>query len=143
MAQSHCFGRVLACAGNDMTPVKTNPMPSSSARALASPKSVRMAHLMNLILPGAGQFHLGQRVVGCVFGVLFLSCFVTMTTIFGIGYARYWQAAMSGKILEGHELETLALHLHAGWLLRLLAVSLLIYLGSAISLFLHVRNVRR
>jgi TM2 domain-containing membrane protein YozV len=110
---------------------------------LAAPKNLRLATTLNLVLPGAGQFYLGQRVAGIVFATLFLACLVAMIVIFLHGYIAYWNMAVGGKILEGQRLENMGRVFQSGRLLVLLAISLVIYLAAAIGLFIRSRRLSR
>ena len=83
---------------------------------------------MNFILPGAGQFYLGQRVFGGVLASAFLICFVAMMTIFLRSYAEYMRIATSGDIFESNTLEQLGNVFHVRWLLGLLAASIVVFI---------------
>src|ERR1041385_4755461 len=107
---------------------------------LKPPKSVRLATTLNLILPGAGQFYLGQRWVGAFLAGAFLVCLVAAGVVFLLGYLEYFDIALSGKILEGDKLEHIANLFHPLWLLAFLGLALLIYLVSAVLLFVQARR---
>ena len=97
-------------------------------------KSLRFAATLNFVVPGAGQFYLGQRVFGCVLAAVFLTCFVAMIAIFLRGYAEYMQAATGGDILESDVLERLSTVFHVRWLIGLLVASIVIFMVSMVSL---------
>ncbi len=97
-------------------------------------KSLRTAGLFNLLLPGAGQFYLGQRLYGIILAVLFLSSFVAALGIFMTGFGRYLELALNGNILEGDRLEQIGQVLHAGWLIGLAIFGAIIYVASFIAL---------
>ena len=68
-------------------------------------KSLRTAGLLNLLLPGAGQFYLGQRLLGVILLVSFLGCFAAALGIFLTGFGQYLELALDGNILQGDRLE--------------------------------------
>ena len=108
-----------------------NTPPSSS---VPRPRTLRFAMTLNLLLPGAGQFYLGQRVVGAAYALGFLTCFATMLIVFVRGYFDYLRLSTSGDILESANLEQLAHAFHTGMLTGLTVVSIVIYLVSTIHL---------
>jgi TM2 domain-containing membrane protein YozV len=97
-------------------------------------KSLRTAGLLNLFLPGAGQFYLGQRVFGVILLVLFLGCFIAVLGIFLVGFGQYLKLALDGNILEGDRLERIGQVLHPRWLIGLAVFGAIIYLASFIGL---------
>jgi TM2 domain-containing membrane protein YozV len=97
-------------------------------------KSLRFAATLNLVVPGAGQFYLGQRVFGCVLAAAFLTCFVAMIALFLRGYVEYLRAVTGGDILESNALEQLGTVFHVRWLIGLLVVSIVIFVVSMIGL---------
>lgn len=101
---------------------------------VAPRKSRRVARTLNLFLPGAGQFYLGQPVVGGALAVGFVTCFIVMIGLFLRAYVKYLNLSTSGDILEAGTLERLAPTFPTGTLLGLLAVALVIYFTSAIHL---------
>jgi len=105
-------------------------MPAPASR----PKSLRFAFTLNLLLPGLGQFYLGQPVRGTVFAGGFLVCFVTALTIVLRAYQRYLDLSTNGDILAGDNLEQLGRAFPTGWLIALLILAIVIYLAAAISL---------
>ncbi len=98
------------------------------------PKSARFAVTLNLLWPGAGQFYLGQRVLGGVLALAFLTCFVAMVAIFLRGYAEYMRVVTGGDIFQSDTLEQLGSVFHVRWLLGLLIASLVIFAVSMIGL---------
>ena len=92
--------------------------------------------MLNLVLPGAGQFYLGQRLLGCAFGLGFLACFVAMVAVFIVGLKRYWELASNGDILESRRLEQMSEAMHPGQLFILLGVGILLYILSLAALSL-------
>ena len=121
-------------------PVRKN---ESSSPFAWENKSPRTAHLLNLFLPGAGQFYLGRRVFGCLFAVPFLGCLLAMMVIFIQGYSQYLSAAASGRILQGQEIEKLAEAFDFRLLGALLVAGLVLYIGSAVGLWLQLRSMQR
>ena len=96
--------------------------------------SLRTAGLLNLLLPGAGQFYLGQRLFGAILVVLFLGCFAAALGIFLVGFGQYLKLALDGNILEGDRLERIGHVLHPRWLIGLAISGAMIYLASFIGL---------
>ncbi len=111
-------------------PVIRHEPPSPSPR----PRSRRVAMTLNLFLPGAGQFYLGQPVAGSVYAFGFIACFVTSIVIFLRGYGGYIQMSTGGDIFESDNLERLTHSFHTGWLGGLQVVAIVIYIASAIHL---------
>jgi hypothetical protein len=97
-------------------------------------RSRRVAMVLNLFLPGAGQIYLGQSVIGGILAVGFMACFVAMMAIFVRGYAGYLQMCVGGDILQAGNLETLSQLFHPGRLGALSVAAIGIYLASAIHL---------
>ena len=89
---------------------------------------------LNLFLPGAGQFYLGQRTSGSLYAGGFCACLVAMLILFVHAYSQYLQLATSSDILESGNLETMARTFHAGPLATLSVIGTLIYIVSAIHL---------
>jgi TM2 domain-containing membrane protein YozV len=106
-------------------------------------KSLRTAGLLNLFLPGAGQFYLGQRTFGVLLLVLFLGCFGAALGIFLIGFGGYLNLALDGNILEGDRLERIGQVLHPRWLIGLAISGATIYLASFIGLSFAPRDTAR
>ena len=105
-----------------------------SAAATPKPRPRRVAMTLNLFLPGAGQFYLGQPVAGSVYAFGFIACFVASLVIFLRDYGGYIQMSTGGDILEIGNLERLTNSFHTGWLGGLQVVAIAIYLASAIHL---------
>ena len=95
---------------------------------LPKAKSLRFAVTLNFILPGAGQFYLGQRIFGGALALAFLICFVAMMAIFLRGYAEYMRTITSGDIFQSDVLEQLGNMFHARWLLGLLVASIVVFI---------------
>ena len=112
---------------------------SSSANQPQS-KSVRLAMTLNFVLPGTGQFYLGQRLFGSLLAGGFLACFVAMLAIFCRGYREYLNIATSDDILQGGFLERIGSVFHIGWLVGLLVVSVVIFIISVASLSFGTRR---
>ena len=100
-----------------MDPLSTQP----------KPKSLRFAVTLNFVLPGAGQFYLGQRVFGGVLALAFLICFAAMMAIFLRGYVEYMRLATGGDIFESDALEQLGNVFHVRWLIGLLVGSIVVF----------------
>src|SRR5580704_6399413 len=79
-------------------PAFRNAPPSPSSR-MPRPKTMKMAMFLNLIVPGAGQFYLGQRLAGAVYTLTFLASFAAAFGIFVHGYFSYLNLSTSGDIL--------------------------------------------
>ena len=91
------------------------------------PKSLRLAVLATLVLPGAGQFYLGQVKLGIVFAASFLTCFIGMLAIFVRGYLRYLDVSSGGDILGADQLEQIARSFHIPALISLSSLSVVIF----------------
>jgi hypothetical protein len=107
--------------------------------AAPRPRSRRTAGVLNLFLPGAGQIYVGQPVMGSVFALSFLACFLAAVVIFVRGYAKYLQLSTSGDILDAGALEQLTNLFPMGVLVGLLVAAAVIYIASAI----HLSHGRR
>ena len=97
-------------------------------------KSLRTAGLLNLLLPGAGQLYLGQRLFGAILLVLFIGCFIAALGIFLVGFGQYLKLALDGNILEGDRLERIGQVLHPRWLIGLAIAGAAVYLASLVGL---------
>ena len=97
-------------------------------------KSLRFAATLNFVVPGAGQFYLGQRVFGGILAVTFLTCFVAMIALFLRGYGEYIQAVTGGDIFQSDVLERLGTVFHVRWLIGLLVASIVIFVVSMVGL---------
>ncbi len=98
------------------------------------PRTLRFAMTLNLFVPGAGQFYLGQRTAGALYAGGFCVCLVAMLVLFARAYSQYLQLATSSDILESGNLETMARAFHTGPLAALSVIGTLIYIVSAIHL---------
>ena len=103
-------------------------------------KSLRIAMMLNLLVPGLGQFYYGQPLKGSVYAIGFLACFVATLAKFMSAYSHYLQLSTSGDILETGNIEQLARAFPTGMLTGLTIVSIMIYLASAIHLALSHRR---
>jgi hypothetical protein len=112
------------------------PPPPSHARP---PTRLRQAFLLNLVLPGAGLFVLGQRRLGVTLAAAFLACLLAALAIFLAGYARYLALTLSGDILEGDQLERIARGFHPGWLSALAAAGAGLWIAAMILLWVRSR----
>ena len=110
--------------------LRNTPAPPSTPR----PKTMKVAMFLNLMVPGAGQFYLGQRFAGAIYALAFLACFVAMFSIFLHGYFDYLRLSTSGDILESSTLEQLTHTFPAGTIAGLSVIGIVIYLASAIHL---------
>jgi TM2 domain-containing membrane protein YozV len=104
------------------------------------PRTLRVAMALNLLLPGAGQFYLGQPVMGSVYALGFLACLGTMLVAFFRAYVSYFQLSTSGDIMAAGDLEQLTHAFPIGLLVGLSAVGIVIYLASTIHLALSRRK---
>jgi hypothetical protein len=91
---------------------------------------------LNLFLPGAGQFYLGQPAMGSVYALGFLACLGTMLVAFFRAYVSYFQLTTSGDIMEAGNLEQLAHAFPIGLLVGLSVLGVVIYVASTIHLAL-------
>lgn len=90
-------------------------------------KRQRVAVTLTLIFPGAGQFYLGRRSLGCVIGFLFGAFFLTASILFLAGASHYFKLVTDGSILEGDKLEQLATVFHPKWLIGLAVAGVAVY----------------
>jgi TM2 domain-containing membrane protein YozV len=107
------------------------------------PRTLRFAMTLNLFVPGAGQFYLGQRISGSFYAAGFCACLVAMLVLFVRAYSQYLQLATNGDVLESGNLETMARTFQAGPLATLSAIGTLIYIVSAIHLVVTQSRQRR
>ena len=107
---------------------------------LPATKNLRLAGALNVFLPGAGLFYLGQRTVGLILAGAFLGCFLVIAGLFLAGYVRYLSIAMSENLMEGNRLEEAGAAFHQHWLVGLAIAGGIIYLWSSI---LFTRAKRR
>lgn len=121
-----------------MQPEQRAPNPLSANQPPS--KSVRFAMTLNLVLPGTGQFYLGQRLFGSLLAGGFLACFVAMIAIFFHGYREYLNIATGDDILQTGFLERIGGVFHMGWMIGLLIVSVVIFIISVVSLSLAARR---
>ena len=112
-------------------PALRNASPSSST---PRPKTMKVAMFLNLMVPGAGQFYLGQRLAGAVYALAFLASFIALLLIFVHGYFNYLSLSTSGDILDSGNLEQVAHAFPAGIISALSAAGIVIYLASTIHL---------
>ncbi len=98
------------------------------------PRTLRFAMTLNLFVPGAGQFYLGQRLSGSLYAGGFCACLVATLVLFVRAYSQYLQLATNGDILESGNLEAMARAFHVGPLATLSVIGTLIYVVSAIHL---------
>jgi TM2 domain-containing membrane protein YozV len=103
-------------------------------------KTMRFAMALNLFLPGAGQFYLGQRVAGSAYAIAFLACLVTMLALFVRAYSAYLQLSTNGDIMDAGNLEQLAQVFHAGALGSISFIGTAIYVVSTIHLVVSRRS---
>ena len=103
-------------------------------------KNLRLAGALNVFLPGAGLFYLGQRAVGLLLASAFLGCFLAITTVFLVGYVRYLSIAMSENLMEGNRLEEAGAAFHQNWLVGLAIAGGIIYLCSSVLFTLAKRR---
>jgi hypothetical protein len=116
--------------------LRNTPAPPSTPR----PKTMKVAMFLNLIVPGAGQFYLGQRLAGAAYALTFLACFAAALIIFVHGYYDYLRLSTSGDILDAGNLEQIAHAFPAGIIATLAIVGTVIYLVSAIHLAVSRRR---
>ena len=110
--------------------LRTKPPSPSAPR----PRTMRVAMFLNLMVPGAGQFYLGQRLAGAVYALAFLASFAAALIIFVHGYFKYLNLSTSGDILDSGNLEQIAHAFPAGIISALSIVGIVIYLASTIHL---------
>jgi hypothetical protein len=89
---------------------------------------------LNLFVPGAGQFYLGQRISGLIYASAFGACLIATLVLFVRAYSQYMQLATNADILESGNLESMARAFQVGPLATLSVIGTLIYIVSAIHL---------
>ncbi len=95
---------------------------------------MKMAMFLNLIVPGAGQFYLGQHLAGAIYALIFLGSFAAALSIFVHGYFSYLNLSTSGDILDSGNLEQISHAFPAGIISALSAIGIVVYLASTIHL---------
>lgn len=75
------------------------PLPSSV-------KNRRLAHWLDLALPGAGLYYLGYRRLGAALAIPFLGCFFAALVLFLVAYGRYLSMVTSDNLMEAGRLES-------------------------------------
>jgi len=100
----------------------------------------RKAFILNLFMPGMGQFYLQQWKLGTIFSALFLGSFLTLLGIFLFGMSRYF-FILGGDLNHGNEIEKLQGVFHVPWLIGFVVVALMDLFASLILVFrLKPRN---
>jgi hypothetical protein len=107
----------------------------------AAGKNLRVAGGLNLFLPGAGLFYLGQRRTGAALAIAFLVCFLAEIGIFIVSYGRYLSLAMSDDLMKNDNLERIGAVFPRAWLIGFAAAGLVIYLWSMMLFSVAKRNV--
>ena len=105
-------------------------------------KNARAATALNIFLPGAGLIYLGRKTVGWAMMVSFLICLLAALGIFLVGYARYFQLALGGHILEGDRIEQIGGLFHTPWLVGLAIAGGAIHVASMIVLAQETRRLK-
>lgn len=95
---------------------------------------MKVAMFLNLMVPGAGQFYLGQRLAGAAYALAFLASFGATIIIFVHGYFKYLSLSTGGDILDGTNLDQIAKAFPTGIISTLSTIGLIIYLASTIHL---------
>lgn len=98
---------------------------------------LRRASLLNILLPGTGQYYLGQKRLGLGLLVGFLAPFLAALVLFFLALDRYFAVVTSGNILEGNQLENLGATLHPPWLIALTALAVTDFLMSMVLLWMR------
>lgn len=95
---------------------------------------MRFAVMLNFVVPGSGQFYLGQRLLGSPLAIFFLACFVSILALFVVGYADYLSIAVSGDLAQMERAEDMPALFRTPWLVGLAIAAVLIYLASFVGL---------
>ena len=98
---------------------------------------LRRASLLNILLPGSGQFYLGQRGLGLGLLAGFLVPFMAALAVFLVSTSRYYAIATSVDLLDGQNLESLETVFHLPWLIGLTALAVADFLVSMALLWLR------
>ncbi len=96
-------------------------------------KSRRIAAGLNCAIPGAGQFYLGQKVLGVAFMVVWLVILIVAVRLLVGGIGFYFSVAGNEHILDPGVLEQLADKFH---LSQLLAASVAYFVVKGLSIAL-------
>lgn len=89
---------------------------------------------MNLFLPGAGLFYVGQRKLGATLALTFLICLVTALGLFAAGYVHYLNVVLAGDLMQEGQIEQLTDVFHKRWLVGLGLAAIAIQLLSMVAL---------
>jgi len=96
-------------------------------------KNLRWAAALNLFLPGAGLFYLGQRKTGAVLAIGFLLCLAAALGIFVMGYIHYLNVISSDLMQEG-QIEQLKDVFHKRWLVGLAVAGVSVQVISMVAM---------
>jgi hypothetical protein len=124
----------IASPAANVPPVLNAPALRNAPAPTPRPRTMRVAMFLNLMVPGAGQFYLGQRLAGAAYALAFLASFIALLVIFVHGYFNYLSLSTSGDILDSSNLEQVAHTFPAGIISALSVVGIVIYLASTIHL---------
>jgi hypothetical protein len=91
---------------------------------------LRRASTLNILLPGAGQFYLGQKRLGLGLLAGFLVPFFAAVAVFLVSMNRYFTIVTSTDLLEGRTLENLGAVFHLPWLIAFTSVAVADFLLS-------------
>jgi len=123
------------------SPTANIPPPQNTSSPAPRQKKMRTAMALNLLLPGAGQFYLGQRIAGSAYAIGFIACLATVLVLFVHAYSAYLQLSTSGDVMEAGNIEQLAQMFHAGVLAWISFIGTAIYIASTIHLVTSRRRL--
>ena len=102
-------------------------------------KSRRIAAGLNCAIPGAGQYYLGQKVLGVVFMLVWLGILIIAVRLLVGGIGFYFSVAGNEHILDPGVLEQLAVKFHLSQLLAAI-VGYFVVKGLSIALLYFPRR---
>ena|SRR5438105_1633605 len=101
---------------------------------LPKEKNWRWAATLNLFLPGAGLFYVGQRKLGAALAFTFLVCLLGALGIFAVGYVHYLNVVLGSDLMQEGQIEQLKDVFHKRWLIGLGLAGVAIQLVSMVAL---------
>ena len=88
---------------------------------------LRLALMLNVLLPGLGHAMTGRVMKGMLFMAAFLGCFIGIVSLFFFGYLEYFQFA-TGDVMNHPDADLNPFNLP--WMIGLGILALVIYFAS-------------
>lgn len=120
--------------------VPVTPHPDNPAAAPRARPPIAAAALANLVLPGAGQWWLGRRIRGAVYGLSFLAASLTLLGRFVWDYMAYLIGVTSGSLFEDDAIGSLTDIFHIRALVTLFCIAIAIAIVSEADLLVTARR---